>query len=377
MYQSDTTHEALLKPEQYTTSSWAQRDQQLLLSRTWQLLAIEPLVAEAGDQVVRNRFGRSVLLRNHDGQLAAMNNVCAHRACEMFPEGAGFSSELKCPYHGWRYGADGLTRKLPGANYFPKFDRQRHSLETYRIKKIGRLLFVFMGPDPSDAIDDFGAWESHFVDRMVTEQWRFIFHDRIDYPCDWKIAIEGSLEGYHLSEVHPQSLGAEPAEDSIDHQLLPNGTLFETRCRESSWLTKLEERGIRYLSGAFDPLYQHFHLFPNVMASMTDTLTLVYQIFPTGQETSAIEFYGFSRYPAKASVFQHAVAKLIALGSERIARRVLQEDADIFPYVQRGIRAAADGNPHRGRLFGRCEERLHAFHQFWMGHCETAQRESE
>lgn len=181
-----------------------------------------------------------------------------------------------------------------------------------------------------------------------------------DFPCDWKIPIEGSLESYHLAEVHPGTFGEGPDEENSDHELRDTGTAFETKKRDGSVLAKIEESVIRLITGEFNPTYRHAHVFPNVLATFTDSMSLVYQLRPTGLRRCRMTLIGFTPRAKRASIMGDMVAWAVGHAAARMAQRVLSEDTMIFPKVQAGL----DGSVSP-RILGRCEERIHAFQEFW------------
>lgn len=54
-----------------------------------------------------------VLARDADGTAYALEDRCPHRQVAL-SAGCLRDGQLQCPYHGWRFGADGLLRDLPG-----------------------------------------------------------------------------------------------------------------------------------------------------------------------------------------------------------------------------------------------------------------------
>ncbi|MDA8743856.1 aromatic ring-hydroxylating dioxygenase subunit alpha [Rubripirellula amarantea] len=369
MYQSETSLTAVLPASDYVDTAASERDTHTFREQSWQLVGVTDMLKNAGDYVADERMGVPILIRNHDGQLTALHNVCAHRHCQLVDQGCGHAEELKCPYHGWRYGADGRTRKLPGASNFPKFERDDYRLPQFSLEQVGSLVFAHLG-GPNRSMDDQASWKTLFADRTDPKRWRFSFTDQLEYPCDWKIVVEGSLESYHLSEVHAETFGKDPGEENSDHELRDWGTTFSTTLRDDAFLTRLEERTIRYLTGSFDPTYRHVHVFPGVMASLTDSLSLIYQVYPTGNQTCALRVFGFTPRVTSSSPIKRSISAALRRTAEGLARKVLDEDAAIFPKIQAGMVAAASvpetgGRTVSSRIFGRCEERLHAFQTNW------------
>ena len=390
MYRSATSLDPLLHRDDYTSTAAHDRDVKMLREGSWQLIASSCQLSKPGDYVATDRLGVALIVRNFDGKLSAVKNVCAHRHCRLVDDATGNSKELKCPYHGWRYGDDGLTRKLPGASNFPGFRRDQYRLSVFPVQQIGQLVFVHLdgvdsrthqtpseahtpvdagpisrfgashGSPVIDSLDSWDTWQSDFANATDQANWRLILNEEYVYSCDWKVPIEGSLESYHLNEIHGDTLGEDPGESNTDHHFKESGTVFSTEFRESSLLANLEEWTIRRIRGSFHPTYRHVHVFPNVMASFTDSLSLVYQIFPDSPQSCRLRVFGFSPRSEEAGLFGNYLGWVLGHAAHRMAIKVLAEDAAIFPHVQQGM--SETNNP---RIFGRCEERLHAFHQHW------------
>jgi len=93
---------------------------------------------------------------------------------------------------------------------------------------------------------------------------------------------------------------------------------------------------------------------------LTETITLVYQIEPLSAQRCQMTVIGLGRSPSRPGRLKHLWAWGMRRMSARIAMKIFMEDATIFPLVQNGKRGAVDHG-----IFGRCEERLDAFHKYW------------
>ena len=225
------------------------------------------------------------------------------------------------------------------------------------------MLFVHLGMKPEDefaTVDDWTQWADQFRDRCDESRWRQVMTKTFAFDCDWKIPVEGALEGYHIDEIHAKTFGHAPSEEACEHLLFPSGTVFETRSEDDTFLIRLESSLIRILTGSFDPTYRHAHVFPNVMASFTDSISLVYQIYPTGVRKCEMTVFAFMRRSERLGWLGSYLSWCMGIAATRAIRKVMSEDAGIFPEVQAGMDAASST-----RLFGRCEERLHAFQKHW------------
>jgi len=360
MYQAKTSTIAKLGPESYRDSRWHHQDVTRLKRSAWHLVGTTSQLASSGDYIACQVLGVPILVRRFDEQLVALRNVCAHRHCQLVDEGMGNATELKCRYHGWQYGSDGQTRRIPGAKNFPKFDRQRHRLDSFQVDTVGQLVFVRLSECEQTLSEWLGEFESLLELATELKDWKLNLFNRLTYDANWKIPVEGSLESYHLDEVHAKTFGSDPGEEATIHLFSEKGTSFQTESRGKSFVERTEEASIRWLTGSFDPRYRHIHLFPNLMASLTETITLVYQIEPLTAQQCQITVIGLGRSPSRHGLLKRMWAWGMRRMSARIAMKIFKEDAKIFPLVQSGKRGAVDHG-----VFGRCEERLAAFHKHW------------
>ena len=349
-----------LEPERYLSQQAHQKDVRILQRYAWHLIGTTNALSQAGDYVATTILGIPVFVRNCDGQLVGFRNVCAHRHCQLFDEGVGRSEAFKCRYHGWQYGGDGRTRRLPKANQFPGFDREAYRLETFEVGTCGQLVFIKLlaeAPTLAAWLDEF---QTDLSSKTTGDSWFENLAMTREHQANWKIPIEGSLESYHLDEVHAGTFGKDPGEEATEHRFTSNGSVFQTSARGDSAAERLEAWSIRWLTGNFHGVYTHLHVYPNLMASLTETITLVYQVQPVAPNRCQMNVYGFGRTPKVGS---GPLKKLWARGmgrvSARIATKILDEDAEVFPRVQDGKNGAV-GNG----IFARSEERLFSFHQY-------------
>lgn len=375
MYHAKESMTAILPAESYTATSWQDRDVESLLRGTWQWLTSLSQIEHVGSHFAETRLQTPVFVRRTGSgrdDVVAMRNICSHRQCQLIPDGSSRSERIKCAYHGWQYDDQGQTRKIPGAKNFPHFDRQSRGLRLYPTRVVGDLVLAYLGDGQTPTIDTDSPAINLFAERTDPRRWTLAFKETLDYPVDWKVVVEGSLESYHLDEVHAGTFGHDPGEENTTHHLTSGSTIFETDIREDSWLARLEERIVRYIGGSFDPKYQHVHLFPNVMASFTDSLSLVYQIFPLepaddGTRRSRMTMWGYVRSATSGRIGSEMLRRGLAREARKLAMKVLAEDAAIFPQVQSGLTAASIQGDLPPRILGRCEERIAAFEQFWKG----------
>jgi choline monooxygenase len=154
---------------------------------------------EPGSYVARNAAGVPlVVVRDLEGNIRAFRNACRHRGMQL-AEGSGCTKILRCSYHGWAYRLDGQLEYVPHEHGFPGLHKDTNGLVPVHAVDIrGGLVFVTqdepVGP---------GALES-LPDLLTDEQVVFDSDETVD-DINWKLAAEGTLEGYHIKPTHPES----------------------------------------------------------------------------------------------------------------------------------------------------------------------------
>lgn len=145
-------------------------------------------------------LGEPVLLgRSPDGTIFALRDICPHRAAPM--SAGGFAKTpagevvVECPYHGWRFGADGVCRAIPSLVEEQAMDVSRIRVRHYPTAESQGLVFIWIGDgEPDEAPPQFpsvAATRPKVVDRME-------FHAHIDH------AVVGLMDPAHGPYVHQQ-----------------------------------------------------------------------------------------------------------------------------------------------------------------------------
>lgn len=115
-------------------------------SANWYLVARSGEV-KRGQQVRRIVKGQPVLIgRRGEGDLFAMRDICPHR---LVPLSAGRQVEthgettVECPYHGWRFGTDGVCRLIPSLMQDDPYTASDFKVASYSVTE--RAGGIFMG----------------------------------------------------------------------------------------------------------------------------------------------------------------------------------------------------------------------------------------
>src|SRR5919206_240652 len=155
-----STLERTLPRDYYFSDEVFEREGARIFHREWFCVGREEELPGAGDYLVLDVAGESVLLvRTREGQLRAHYNVCRHRGCQLVLDGRDktscgeavgpsgtFSGAIRCPYHSWTYTLDGALRAAPFLDEGAGLYREEFTLYPVEVECWGGFIFVNLSP---------------------------------------------------------------------------------------------------------------------------------------------------------------------------------------------------------------------------------------
>ena len=364
MFVSATRLPHLLAPSRYFEESAYREEVSGVLRAGWHVIGTTAELSSPGAFITTNLFGTPVQVRSFDGTLAALSNVCAHRHSLISSKRCGHSATMACQYHGWEYQKDGSTGRIPQPKNFVPFD-PRPCLPKYAVETVGQLVFVCVAEHPKPLKDYLGEDFHQLLAERFSDRWTLSLNWNPEYPVNWKIPLENSLEAYHVPNVHPHTFRDDPGETKSEHVILPHRTAFGTtlpfsaHSRLDAMFQNLGGRVAKWLGYEVTNRYWQHHVFPNLLFSFTDSISLCNCIVPSGATTCSATVRQFGRLDAGGRWVKNLLARAWSKLNAVITKQILVEDLGIFESIQAGMRAS--GQPG---VLGRCEERIHRFQEF-------------
>ena len=364
MYKAASRLPHLLSPAGYFEPVQAELERTRVFDGLWHFVGTTHDLREAGMFLTRQILDTPLIVRNFDGQISALSNVCAHRHCLLTAEKQGKMETLRCRYHGWEYQADGLTGKIPGAqNFRPLADRP--AIRRFRTELCGSLIFVALDETAPPLPEFLGELYPLCLDRFGPG-WRQSLALEPDFAANWKVPVENSLESYHIPAVHPGSFAADPGDADSEHVLRADWTGFKAGKFATRWndiLLKQLEIAIQFERFVMRPpagAYRHLHLYPNLLFSFTDTISLIWSVEPTSPVTSTAVVRQFGPCPRTAPWWHRLLLRFWNTLQAGVSRKIITEDLPVYADVQAGLTHSTQPG-----MLGRCEERIYAF-QRWL-----------
>ncbi len=204
---------AVTRPDQipakrYYDQEFFELEKEHLWSRVWQMACRLEEIPRRGDYVVYENLDQSVIVvRIDEKTIKAYHNHCRHRGVQLAVDRGSRPNGFVCPFHGWHWNIDGSTRFVFDPHLFAKdnMDPQDLQLREVRLETWGGCAFINMDDDAAplrESIEPFATMhDAWHVETLRTEWWL-----AATIPCNWKLAMEAFMEGYHVMATHPQLL---------------------------------------------------------------------------------------------------------------------------------------------------------------------------
>jgi Rieske 2Fe-2S family protein len=146
-----------------------------------------------------------IVLRDEDGNIRALHNVCRHRGSLVCTESTGHSKRLVCPYHQWTYGLNG---KLLACRGMPEeLDKSEFPLKEVHVREVDGLIYLCL----AESAPEFAS-AHEAISSLARPQGfgRAKVARVVDYlvKANWKIIWENNRECYHCNVNHPQYIKA-------------------------------------------------------------------------------------------------------------------------------------------------------------------------
>ncbi|MBP6738035.1 MAG: Rieske 2Fe-2S domain-containing protein [Rhodobacteraceae bacterium] len=199
--------QALAMPKSvYTSEAFAAQEREHIFAREWLCAGRADALPNPGDYMTMQISGEPVIvLRDREGALRAMSNVCRHRMSVLL-EGRGNTRSIVCPYHAWTYNLDGSLRGAPAMAANESFCKEQIGLPQVRCEEWLGWIMVTLNPDapsPSERLAEVEA----LVGYLKMETYSEAFREEFRWATNWKVLAENFMESYHLPVCHSGTIG--------------------------------------------------------------------------------------------------------------------------------------------------------------------------
>ncbi|HEX5513271.1 MAG TPA: aromatic ring-hydroxylating dioxygenase subunit alpha [Gammaproteobacteria bacterium] len=202
---------------------WAYTDEEIyrrelerfFYNKHWCYVGLEAEVPNPGD-FKRTAIGeRSVIMvRDAEGGINVVENVCAHRGMRFCRERHGNRKEFVCPYHQWSYDLKGNLQGVPfrrGVKQDGKinggmpadFKPEENGLTKLKVAVRNGVVFASFDHDVESLEDYLGPVILSYFDRVFGgRKLTLLGYNRQRIPGNWKLMQENIKDPYHPGLLH-------------------------------------------------------------------------------------------------------------------------------------------------------------------------------
>lgn len=202
-----TENDTRVGVERYRSPDWYQAEVDRIFTRLPSMLVHTSEIPEPGSFVTLEHFGRPLIVsRDHEGVAHVFLNACRHRGARVEKESSGQRRQFTCGYHAWRYDLDGTLRGIPSAHCFPGVERGKRNLMS--CPSVEAYGFVWLMPQERPTrkdLDDFLGDFRRDIEELDLAAFEIYGAESHEWEINWKLVVEGTLEGYHFPFLHSKS----------------------------------------------------------------------------------------------------------------------------------------------------------------------------
>ncbi len=332
----------------YTDPKYFEAAREKIFTPSWQFITDTDQIKNPGlalpITILEGYLNEPMLLTcDSAAQFHALSNVCTHRG-NLLVESECHTQQLRCRYHGRRFGLDGSFVSTPGFEEALDFPSQEDNLPQVPTEKWGK--FIFSSVNPASPLADVIEDMKRRLDWLPLADFHFDAENSRDYEvqANWALYIENYLEGFHIPYVHP-SLAVLLDTKNYRTELHKHGNLQIGIAQRSEDAFNLPESSPDYgqLIGAY-----YYWLFPNT----------IFNFYPWGLSINVIVPLAHNRTRIRFLTYVWDRSRMAGYSIEDIDKTEM-EDESIISQVQKGIQSHFYT---RGRYSPQWETGVHQFH---------------
>jgi carnitine monooxygenase subunit len=342
----------------FTDPERFQKEREAFFLTRPQIIAYTADIPDNGDYYATEIAGKPILLtRGKDGKARAFLNACRHRGVQL-AEGCGHANSFTCPYHAWKYNSHGELIGVPSRDSFDGLLADRGLVALPIHEEIG-LILVHPLPHGYLDFDAFMGPMKGLIAGYHYENLRFVKEFRSPARINWKHAVDGGVEGYHVPFLHPQTVGPM----TLQQFLHIDSGLHHTLVTVSPEIVKLRD-----LPEEEWPEYCYFSctnaIFPNTVVGAGELMAFFQRSDPSdapGKCDYVFRLYGWGR-DATEEIRQR---------DEYIANMLITVAMDEDMKVQSNSQIMMEAGAVPSVIFGRREQnvmRMHKNYDRLIGH---------
>ena len=185
----------------YISSKILEKEKKYFSKNSWFLVCHKSELKNFNDYKTIEIFETPIVIYNFKGQFRAFINVCPHRGSKIKIEKRS-NDIFSCIYHGWCFNKSGKFISAP----YQKQAFDKHQLENIKLQELkvsfcGDFIFLTLSKNSQSLINYLGE-KFEVLKTLSINFSQLIYSQNYTWKCNWKIAVENSIDEYHGPILH-------------------------------------------------------------------------------------------------------------------------------------------------------------------------------
>ena len=356
-----------LPPRAYTDPAAFERERISVFGRDWVCVARASQLPGPGDFVAVDLLDQPVVVvRDDDGTIRALSNVCLHRSMPLV-SGTGSARWIVCPYHRWSYGRDGSLHTAPMMDGVDGFEPGACRLPSFAVEEWEGFVFVSLDPAPEPLGPRLGAL-TEIIGQYGLRELVIAHTIEFDSPWNWKLLVENFMEAYHHVGPHRDTF----------QQTHPAATSFVVDNAGGPWSLlqmpgsdDLDEHGaLPFLPGLARERRADLLavcVYPTLLFALSGTLAVWYEAIPHAHDRMTLRIHLLLGADIVADANTDVEAATAIAGTAAGLRWIHEEDIPVNEGPWRGLHAPTAS---QGRL-SPYEAAIWQFNRYWLARIDA------
>lgn len=194
----------------YLSNDYFERERERIFRRVWLNVGRVEEIPRVGDYFIRALPVCStsiIVARGKDGVIRSFHNMCSHRGNTVTRSCGGSAQRFVCGFHGWTYDLKGDLIYAPDEDRFFDLRKSEYGLTPIATDTWEDFIFVNVDPAPETSLAEHMGQLGEQIAGYPFGQMSLSGTYRAEVKVNWKIALNGFQEGYHVPFLHKRSAG--------------------------------------------------------------------------------------------------------------------------------------------------------------------------